>query len=114
MLTQLQDFKLDFQNLHKGTCKVVDDIYFNAFQSNGSRQSSLCVSMEASGIFAVRDRYNRDDKRNIQAAEILVISDTPFSDGIDHELHISRYPQIERSLIHVGLETLLSVYKSLN
>lgn len=104
--------KADFQRIYAGTTRVTDDIYFDAIKSKNRGESQvIAVSMEASPIFALRDRYNRDDHRKIEAAELLVVSDLVVSDGehIDRQEFERRSKEFERTHIISGLETLVNV-----
>lgn len=107
------NLKADFQQVYTGSARVTDDIYWDAAAHRTKKTSVLAVSMEASVIFALRDWYNQNDGRNIQAGELLVISDnvvaeTPHIDGNDF---LRRQKQIEEASIKAGLETLVRINK---
>jgi uridine phosphorylase len=102
--------KKDFQKAYVGVTRVTDDIYFDALASKyKDHGKTLAVSMEFSVICALRDRYNKDDHRKIQAGNLLVISDNIVTDhnAMDMTEFKRKQKVIEEVHIRSGLETLL-------
>ena len=105
--------KLPFQKVYVGHTKVTDEIYFDALASKAAANGqALAVSMEASVIFALRDRYNRDNGRKIRAGELLVISNNNVAE-VAEPADAVESPRakklIEDAHIKAGLETLVAM-----
>ena len=107
--------RLVIQGVYKGVNRTTDDIYFDAKKSQelaraGHVFDTLTVSMEASVHFALRDAYNRDQNRQIQAGELLVVSDVISAEGhLDMTEFLRNKEHIERAHVLAGLDALLQL-----
>jgi len=106
--------KKDYQNIYEGPTRVTDDIYFDALESKRKNHGEvLAVSMEFSVYCALRDRYNRDDNRNIKVGNLLTISDNLVKEAehVDMTKFKKMQEEIEDAHIKAGLEALASLRK---
>jgi uridine phosphorylase len=110
-------YKKNFQSVYVGRTRVTDDIYFDVKNNKKDNYGDvLAVSMESSVIFALRDRYNKDDNRNIFAGELLTISDNVFghSEIVDASLFLKQQKDIEKAHIKIGLESIVNFREKFN
>ncbi|HLC32943.1 MAG TPA: hypothetical protein VJJ82_03890 [Candidatus Nanoarchaeia archaeon] len=111
-----QNFALPSQKVYQGTNRTTDDIYFDAMETKKlakeGRLSAITVSMEAGPHFALRDRYNQDQKREIRAGELLVVSDIVVAEEHpDMTEFLKNKDKIEDAHIRIGLEALLALQR---
>ena len=114
--------KLPFQNVYAGRTRTTDELYCDNMdlrarylkdKSEGKKPWDLiAVSMEASAHFAIRDRYNLDQNRDIRAGELLTVSDiVVFAEGqrADMTEFLAHQADIERAHLLAGLEALVAL-----
>jgi uridine phosphorylase len=104
--------KLPSQKVYAGMNITTDELYlFNKYLHSLPHHRAHTVSMEASVHFALRDKYNHDDGRDIKAGELLVVSDNIVkkAEHIDATEFDSKKKQLEEILLQTGLETIAAM-----
>ncbi len=112
LMTNANLLKREFQHVSSGHTRTVQELYLNAMRAQKEDHGDAqAVSMEFSIYCALRELYNKVQKRNIQVGELFLISDAPVKNegAIDMGEYLTMKLELEEIHLRTCLETIVSL-----